>query len=263
MVYVAEKFESRSAQLGASSRRELIATVHGTADEDVALTYFNAWAPATWYNLTKQAVELDRGGETWWLGRAEYGPKKLPEVGQSSYTFDTAGGSAHITQSLEVTDSDAVDGVPDHFNVIGGSADGVDGLDIQVPALEWTENHQLAPDAVTHAYVRFLARMTGRTNDDTFRGYEAGEVLFRGAQGNKRGEELWTVNYHFAASENRDGLEIGDLRVNKPGWGYLDVRYEWTEDAAAKILVPKPIVALVHRVHYEFDFSTLGIGTAP
>ena len=49
--------------------------------------------------------------------------------------------------------------------------------------------------------------------------------------------------------------------ASKKGWEYLWVRYADEEDAAAKMLVKRPIAAYVEKVYEEGDFSQLGIGS--
>ena len=91
----------------------------------------------------------------------------------------------------------------------------------------------------------------------------AGECLFLGASGSKRGEEDWEITFRFAASPNRTGITVGDITgIAKKGWEYLWVRYADAEDAAAKALVKKPVAVYVEKVYEDGDFSGLGIGTS-
>jgi len=55
-------------------------------------------------------------------------------------------------------------------------------------------------------------------------------------------------------------LQIGPITVaSKRGWELLWVRYTDVEDAAAKMLVKRPVAAYVEKVYEEGDFSGLGI----
>ena len=94
------------------------------------------------------------------------------------------------------------------------------------------------------------------------KGLAAGECLFLGASGSKRGEDDWEITYRFAASPNRSSISVGPITVaSKKGWEYLWVRYADEEDAGSNTLVKKPIAAYVERVYEEGNFAALGVGT--
>ncbi|RMF94392.1 MAG: hypothetical protein D6741_12675, partial [Planctomycetota bacterium] len=113
---------------------------------------------------------------------------------------------------------------------------------------------------VTDAYKATLYNLTGTVNNATFRNFAAGEVLFMGASGSKRGPGDWEITFRFAASPNVTGLTIGEITgINKNGWDYLWVAYADDVDDAAKELIKKPIAAYVERVYRYTDFSLLGI----
>ena len=57
--------------------------------------------------------------------------------------------------------------------------------------------------------------MTGKVNDASFKGLDAGECLFLGASGSKRGEKDWEIAFRFAGSENCAGLNTGDEITGK------------------------------------------------
>jgi hypothetical protein len=97
-------------------------------------------------------------------------------------------------------------------------------------------------------------------NNSAFKGFAAGECLFLGAAGTKRGGGDWEIGYRFASSPNVTGLTVGDITgINKKGWEYLWVRYADAEDAAAKALVKKPIAAYIEQVYPYGDLNALGI----
>ena len=77
---------------------------------------------------------------------------------------------------------------------------------------------------VTRAYKLTLFALTGRVNNSAFKGFAAGECLFLGAAGTKRGSGDWEIGYRFASSTNVTGLIVGDITgINKKGWEYLSV----------------------------------------
>jgi hypothetical protein len=199
-----------------------------------------------------------------WEGSVRYGARTLSEEELSAYSFDTGGGTQHITQSLETRGAYAASGVtaPDFRGAIGVKEDAVEGVDVAAPVYHFTETHFKPDDEVTLAYRGALFRLTGRTNDAAFKGLDAGECLFLGASGSKRGDGDWEIQFRFAALPNKTDLAVGDITgIAKKGWDYLWVRYEDAEDAAARALVKKPVAAYVEKVYEEGDFSLLEIGT--
>jgi hypothetical protein len=104
--------------------------------------------------------------------------------------------------------------------------------------------------------------LTGKVNNASFKGMAAGECLFLGASGSRRGSEKWEINFRFAGSPNRSGIQIGAITgIAKKGWEYLWVRYADEADATAHALVKKPVGVYIERVYEEGNFSSLGIGT--
>jgi len=187
-----------------------------------------------------------------------------PETEQSTFSFDTGGGTQHITQSISTIAKYPVDTAPDCKGAIGVGQSGdslvVEGVDIVVPVYNWSETHYLANATVTAAYKQTLFGLTGKVNDDTFKGFAAGEVLFLGASGSQRGAEDWEVSFRFAASKNKTGLTIGAItNIAKAGWEYLWVRYKNSTDKDMPVQIPAAVY--IEQVYEPADFSGLGIGT--
>jgi len=265
MPVVAEKFGSRSSTESAENPSiELLYNIYGTNDDLLAKFHLAAASPLTYDGLFRQSYSISQVGDNLWEGVVPYGTEKPPETGDSSYSFDTGGGTQHITQSIETIQKKAPPGktAPDFKGAIGVTTDSVEGVDVVTPVYNWTETHFIANDAVTQAYKAKLFNLTGRVNDGTFRGFAAGEVLFQGASGSKRGKDDHEITFRFAASPNVTSLTIGDITgIDKKGWEYLWVRYEDSDDATAKRMVKKPLAAYVEKVYEDGDFSELGIGT--
>lgn len=101
-----------------------------------------------------------------------------------------------------------------------------------------------------------------RDPNGSFKGLAAGECLFLGAAGSKRGDEDWEITFRFAGSPNVTGLSVGPITgISKKGWEYLWVRYADVEDDNAKALVKRPVAAYVEQVYDAGNFGALGIGT--
>lgn len=257
MATISENYLSRPFSLSKQGGRELVYDVVGTDDEAAVETLLLATAPATYGGLELESIEAEPVGNGSWKGYARY-----VRINDEEYTFSTGGGSERVTQSLETVDSYAPAGMtaPDFGGAIGVTDDRVEGVDVPSPKYEFSETHYLADATVTQSYKLALFALTGRVNDATFRGFAAGECLFLGANGSKRGDERWGITYHFACQPNLTGLSVGTITgIAKKGWEYLWVRYGTFEDTAAYQLVQRPTAAYVERVFESGDFSDLGI----
>jgi hypothetical protein len=229
------------------------------------------------------------GGDVWQLS-ARYekaGAEDGTEPLKRGRSFDTTGGQQHITQarggkvtvfgggpngtpSTVVTASSETryppGSAPSQYEAIGVDSNGVNGVDIVVPALQWQENYDVPNAYVTSNYIRGTAALTGTTNNAAFRGFSAGEVLFVGCSGShewddQKGIGPWSLTYRFVASPNVTEQTIGDITgINKKGHEYLWVRYE--DAVSANTLLKKPKFVYVDKVYRDGDFSQLGIGVS-
>ena len=280
---------SRRVVYGQSA--ELLYLIQGTASEADAMAAVLAAAPATYdfdsgsgsgsgsVSLPRQPPELEpihvdeSGGVGMWEARVRYqdngrGSSPPPQDDENTFSFDTTGGTQKITQSLNTVASYSAGGsgstAPDFKGAIGFDGEKVEGCDITVPVFKFGETHWKAPSFVDQAYKIKVMEVTGQVNGAAFRGFSAGEVLFLGVSGARRGrssDDLWELTYHFAASKNRTGLTVGPITgIAKKGWEYLWVLYEDGVDATAKSRVRTPIGAYVEQVYRAGDFSWLDIG---
>lgn len=266
MATTREKFRSRVVEEGVNPSAELRYDIFGVADDVEARNELRSAAPAAFdlfgtglWLLPRESLHVQRIGVNWWEGTAHYSALRLANERLS--TFDTGGGVQRITQSRATVQRYAPAGqtAPNYRGAIGVTADGVEGVDIVVPVFHFSETR--FPDALTNEHKGVIFSLTGRVNNNDFLGYDAGEVLFLGASGSRRGSGVWEVLYRFAASPNFENLTIGDITgIDKKGWEYLWVRYADSEDAAAKALVKKPLAVYIERVYDQGDMSLLGIG---
>jgi hypothetical protein len=205
-------------------------------------------------------------------------------------SFDTSGGTQHITQGLAVGSGSSLDferrypdtgasPAPNQSGAIGVDGDRVNGVDIVIPALQWTETYDVPAAYVTTAYIKGLAKATGTVNNAPFRTFPAGEVLFVGATGSQewdseKGDSPWQLSFKFVQSPNAGpntsglnptdtlpALTVGSITgIAKRGHEYLWVRYEDSVDT--NVLVKRPKFVYVDAVYREENFAALGIGVA-
>lgn len=255
-----------------------VADTDATSAEQAAINAVKSSAPAKISTLYLQRIEIDeRINETTFKVIAHYESNDAEDragtTGESTEdedygnanpttAFDTTGGTQHITTSLE-TVSKYPTNAPDFGKAIGVDGDGnVNGVDITMPTMTFSETHYFKPSRVSSAYQKKLFTMTGCVNNDTFRGFAAKEVLFLGASARRTGsseEDLWEITFNFAVSPSQtvNVPNVGD--VTKSGWDYLWLRYG--DQVSNNNLVKTPIAAYVERVYRVVSFAGLGIDT--
>lgn len=266
-------------ELATGERREasLAYYVKGAADEAAALLAVGTAAPDTYLGLARQSRRAKTIGTDQYIVTARYANDvsndatddpngSITPPTESSYQFSTGGGSETMFVSLQTMQGLAGSGVqnptvPDFDGGINVTDDGAQGVERTVPVFNFSETHYKTSAQVTQAYIGSLFALTGTVNNATFKGFAAGEVLFLGASGSKRGAYGdWELTYNFAASPNTTNGTVGNFTgVNKEGWDYIWFQFEDVEDTAAKQLVRRPAYLFVERVYKRADFSLLAI----
>jgi hypothetical protein len=265
-VTVREKFDSRS---GDDEQIDLLFVIEGTNDDAVARAALAAEAPTTFNGLVRQKPSIEPLGENLWDGRVRYvkDSYEQPQTGDSAFSFDTTGGTQHITQSKANIAKYAPSGqtAPDFGGAIGVTHDNVEGVDITVPVFAFNKTRYIDPSDMTQSYITALYALTGKVNstvlnidvDGVTLTFQPGECLFLGATGGKRKQDDWEINFRFAGSPNATNLTIGTITgINKKGWEYLWVRYADSEDA--NVIVKKPVAVYVEKVYELADLTVLG-----
>jgi hypothetical protein len=207
----------------------------------------------------RKSASLDYIAPNTWLASVRY-QIYMDLAALDSYQFDTSGGSQHITQSLE-TVATFGSSAPDFNGAIGVSNNAVEGVDIVVPVFNYSET-RLWHD-ISSSYKRRLATATGKVNSESFQGYDAGEVLFLGANGSKRDKFIdtpWEISYRFAVQFNRSDFSVGSINVtSKKGWEYMWVRYKAKDDSTSGQRIRVPAAVYIEKVYETYDFDRLGL----
>jgi hypothetical protein len=269
--------------------------VHDFANRNIVR--FWEYPGAGFQSLEAESYTLEYLGDDAWHLEVNYAKDggvdsdEDPNPLRRSRSFDTGGGTTHVTQakgtpapaekrypnSESAPSLPASERAPDQKGAIGVDASGVQGVDIVIPSLTWTETYDVPSSYVDSAYIRNLSKVTGTVNNATFRGFPAGEVLFLGASGSqdwdqRRGDGPWTLSFKFVQSPNAGPgntgpnpvntlppLTIGSIQeIAKKGHEYLWVRYE--DNIENNALVKEPKYVYVNKVYREENFSQLGIG---
>ena len=260
---ITENYLSRSFSIGRQCNREIIYDITGgdptdSTEEDAVRALVVATAPPVYWGRIIETINPQVVGPGLWKATVKY------VTWETEFTFDTTGGSQHMTQSLATIASYAPPGMtaPDFGGAIGVSDDSVAGVDVPntAGAFLWSETYRIEDANITNAYKLSLFALSPSMNIATFRFCNAGEALFLGCTGTKRGDDLWALTFRFAGSPNLSGVTYGTITgISKLGWDYLWFRYADFADTSAYALVKRPIAAYVERVVQPCDFSLLEI----
>jgi hypothetical protein len=271
---VTERNARRRTTKAASSARSSAEIVYGVVSdvpgtELGAITAVEAVAPTTYNGLPRQDVSAEELNVFLWEVTVRYASEQSAGVGGGGgeatriTTLTIGNRSERITQSRSTVNRYAPPGMTaeDFRGAINVTESGVEGVDIVVPTYEFQEIMFKTDGFFSDSYREAVFNLVGKTNSATWRGFHAGEVLFRGLEGTKNNlTNLWELRYAFNREPNRTGLSVGDITgIEKRGTDYLWVRYRDVEDATAKSIVKRPLSVHVERVCEEGDFSVLGI----
>jgi len=262
-IIVEEKFDSGGiirAMQGSATRLYIIS---GTEDDVAAADALVAFRPEEVDGLPAQIAEVEYLAPGYWLGKVKYGYTNTQEqTSEALYSFDTGGGSQHITQSISTVNRYAPAGktAPNCEGAIGVDETSVSGCDIIVPTYNFSETYIMDASDITDAYKGILFNLTGKVNASAWRHYQAGEVLFQGASGSKRGKGDWEMSFKFAANPNKTNIAIGAITgIAKKGWEYLWVKYADSDDTNANALIKRPVAVYVEQVYEYGNFAGLGV----
>jgi hypothetical protein len=267
---VVASFTERPGSGSATSDPPSLTLLHqltGIYDDAAARAYINSAVPLTEDGLYRQTINVESLGPGLWNIDTPYGPLQKPQLGSMTLTFDTLGGTAHITHAKErIASYDADTGAgPDHVGApINVTDSGIDGTDIVIPKFTWQEQWIVPIAFATFSYSQVLKQLTGRSNDAAFRGFNAGEVLFLGGTGgiSSQDPEWANFSYSFLQEDNTaDAVPNFRAGIAKKGTEYVWLESEIVEDGDADDITRSAKYAYVDRVYDAGNMALLGIGT--
>jgi len=237
--------------------------VFGAADETEAINEAYAQIPESFNGLFRKSIKMsERINETSFKVVATYsGPDgKIENINkdEDSFSFDTTGGTQTVKQGIDHVAQYPNDAADMH-GMINFDGEDVNGVEIIQSVQNFT--HTVAFDAyeITTDFRKKLTLFTGCVNTSPWRGYEKGEVLFRGVTGSGKYHLPCELTFNFSFSANMKDFYLGSILVHeKYGWDYHWARYK--KIIQDKTVVYTPIAVYIERLFYYVDFKELGIG---
>lgn len=277
--------------------------ITGTSSEAVVMALIRASIPRTYTNpfdptqrLWLKSYRWDHIGGGVWDVPAKYSTREplspdlgwepenpstggggggdLPTGGPARLSFDTTGGTQHITQALGNGETVYPTGTLHEFNgAIGVNGDRVDGVDRVIPQLKLTVVKQWRAASLPANYCQLVHDLTGKVNSLTmtwvYKGqvflFNPNELLYMGARlSDSSPNDILEFAYSFEFSRNAENIVVGTGATaitvsDKKGWQYSWVRYQDHVNTGASTLVKIPDCVVVNDIYESADLRQLGL----
>ena len=273
-----------SLEQGSGSNSNSTATVtyivEGTEDDITACTSAYEFAPDEFSEIPKKSASVaERITENAWKIEVNYGSESKSSSGDSgseddeaTMNFDCSAGTKHMTQAIEQTcvyagsgeskdSSDEASAVPIGWNGKDGSESEAAGVDVSIGELRETYTKTMSKSKVTGtSWKRKVAELVGKVNSGSFKGWNAGEVMFLGCSYSapSKGSKKVSVSFHFAIRLNESKATVAGQNIgSKKGFEYL---WALTDDEVRDGERKRKVRKIYKAVVCETDgFGGLGI----
>lgn len=207
---------------------------------------------------------------------SNYRYQRVKRSGDRVWSFDVECHHEEITHGIRLIQSVSnggglSPGTVINWNGQSGPQGKIGGVKRLAPAMTEECIATFKADDITTAYKRTLLKLTGSVNDDTFHGWEKGEVLFTGATQSKsyqndRKEWLTDVVFHFAIRPNSVAPYLGTLRLKGvvEGWDYPWLIEESCIGSGGSGAAPvrRTRGAFLTRIYPRANFRLLALGSS-
>lgn len=191
--------------------------------------------------------------------------------GEATMSFDCGGGTKHVVHAIKqgkIVNSaisyaadDAGGGIG--WNGKSGSEAEFSGVDVPTADMREVYTKLIPISKLTASYKKSLATLTGKVNNATFKGYEAGEVMFLGMSYTApvKGQKKVMATYNFRISPNETNVKISGqtYSVSKKGWQYAWARSKMVNNANSGTPQVEIDGVYISDVCESADFSVLGL----
>lgn len=266
--------------------------VSGKASYFAAETWAIGMAPIFYKAHRRSRIDLRGLGNSWWEVSASYTNTAVPPEENeddnedqdepdapvsNTVSIDTTGAAEHITQCNYINNAGQTGGVggqlgyprpgtewPDMEGALNVEGDQVRGIDVTVPTFSFSETWTMPSQIVINSYLGTLYELTGTINNNKWRNFDTGEVLFLGARTEiTRGASSCAVTFQFQARPTKIDYSIGEgenkiVNIMKGGWDYQQITYDTRSEAGSTVKRPKCVY--ISSVYEGKDFMRLRIG---
>ena len=152
-------------------------------------------------------------------------------------SFECSAGNIHIISAIrqEKVYGDKDDELDSNVGCMigwnGKLGEGMEiaGVDVPTAGLRESYTKVMKTSNISTSFKRKVASLTGKVNNGSFKGWNAGEVMFMGMSYSAplKGNEKVTVTFSFNIQPNENNVRIADKSIgDKKGFEYLWVVYK-------------------------------------
>ena len=244
--------------------------VFGVSTEEDALSAVHDKAPAESKGLPLDSIEIDtRETNDTFRVNAIYREEDTTVDDSSgeeddetpTESFDCGGGTKHLLYSFGQRkvygDKDAGGAIG--WNGKSGDDCEIAGVDVPTAQLRETYTKPMKISKLTTSFKRKVAALVGKVNSGSFKGWNAGEVMFLGMSYStpaKKAKKV-TVSFNFAIQPNESGVKVAGKSVTKKGFEYVWAISKTVASSGTPKLEVKGIY--VDQVCEYASFSGLGL----
>ena len=183
------------------------------------------------------------------------------ESDERTVSFDCGGGTMHLTHSYaqRIAYGTRNAGGAIGWNGKTGAEMAITGVDVPTAQLRETYTRRMRLSKITTSFKRKVAKLVGKVNSGSFKGWNRGEVMFLGMSYScpaKKSTKV-TVTFNFAVQVNEDATVCG-RKVEKKCF-----EYAWGLSTAGVGPTGAPTAAVeaiyVDQVCLYDSFSALGL----
>ena len=150
------------------------------------------------------------------------------QTGTYLVRVEHAAGTAKATAGERIAGYPAADAV-DNGGVIWNGQEVV-GVDVPYNQTRIVISYRHPQMFLNHGYLRGVGKLVGHPNNDTFVGYEPGEIAYAGGNATESQCEA-SAEYAFEVSRNETDLEVGGITITeKKGFDVISPVYKWDTD---------------------------------
>ncbi|MBR2723600.1 MAG: hypothetical protein IKB77_04630 [Lentisphaeria bacterium] len=245
-------------------------TVFGTLDGMEALLAVAETAPAEYHGFVQTELRLIEQTPQYIEIQVTYGANKTSGGSSSDkdeddaleVNFDCSTGSIHITHGLseKVWKGESAGGAIGWNGKYGDDME-ITGVDVPIAQCRKSFTKYMdASEVNSAAFDKKINNLTAKVNSKSFKGYDAGEVMFLGCTytAKEGSDEKVAVTFNFQIQPNESKV-VGDTQVAKEGFEHC---WANSETVAEKGKTPKIVTKGVYtnKVVNSADFGQLGLG---
>lgn len=271
MIKVEQKYDAHGMSMdsdGEYTQVEVSYLVTGAGSEEDALEAVHDHAPEEWEDLPMESLDIgSREGDDTFTVNVTYKNKassisssREKDEEEPTVSFDCGGGTMHITHSYhqEVVFGDKKAGGAIGWNGKTGAEMSISGVDVPTAQLRETYTKVMRLSRITTSFKRKVAKLVGKVNSNSFKGWDKGEVMFlcMSYSAPAKKSTKVTVTFNFAIQMNEE-VKIAGHNVSKKGF-----EYAWAlSKASAGGGFPKADVEAIYvdQVCRYDSFSVLGL----